>query len=44
MVSGEVDTWPHEYVLGRKDGQRVLIELVCPRFRAGEGVAGTDAH
>ena len=35
------DTWPHEYVLSRKDGQRELIELVCARFRAGEGVAGT---
>ena len=34
-------TWPHEYVLSRKDGQRELIELVCARFRAGEGVAGT---
>ena len=35
------ETWPHEYVLSRKDGQRELIELVCARFRAGEGVAGT---
>ena len=35
------NTWPHEYVLSRKDGQRELIELVCARFRAGEGVAGT---
>ena len=34
-------TWPHEYVLSRKDGQRELVELVCARFRAGEGVAGT---
>ena len=33
------DTWPHEYVLSRKDNQRELIELVCARFRAGEGVA-----
>ncbi len=32
------DTWPHEYVLSRKDNQRELIELVCARFRAGEGV------
>ena len=31
-------TWPHEYVLSRKDDQRELIELVCARFRAGEGV------
>lgn len=33
------DTWPHEYVLSRKDDQRELIEVVCARFRAGEGVA-----
>ena len=31
-------TWPHEYVLNRKDNQRELFELVCARFRAGEGV------
>ena len=31
-------TWPHEYVLSRKDHQCELIELVCARFRAGEGV------
>ena len=35
------NTWPHEYVLSHKDGQPELIELVCARFRAGEGVAGT---
>ena len=34
------NAWPHEYVLSRKDGQRELIELVCARFRAGEGVVG----
>ena len=34
------DSWPHEYVLSRKDCQRELIEVVCARFRAGEGVAG----
>ena len=33
------DSWPHEYVLSRKDNQRELIEVVCARFRAGEGVA-----
>ena len=33
------NTWPHEYVLSRKDDQRELIELVRARFRAGEGVA-----
>ena len=33
------DTWPHEYVLTEKDGQRDLLAAVCDRFRAGEGVA-----
>jgi len=34
------DTWPHEYVLSRKDRQHELVELVVARFRAGEGVSG----
>ena len=34
------DSWPHEYVLSRKDSQRELVDAVCARFRAGEGVAG----
>jgi len=34
------DTWPHEYVLSEKDGQQELLEAVCERFRAGEGVPG----
>ena len=33
------DTWPHEYVLTKRDGQRELLAAVCERFRAGEGVA-----
>ncbi|MDE2879537.1 hypothetical protein [Candidatus Palauibacter soopunensis] len=33
-------TWPHEYVLSRKDRQNALIEVVVARFRAGEGVSG----
>ncbi|MCE2500809.1 MAG: hypothetical protein J4G13_08110 [Dehalococcoidia bacterium] len=32
------ETWPHEYVLLQKDGQRELLEAVCERFRNGEGV------
>ena len=32
-------TWPHEYVLTRRDGQREFLAAVCERFRAGEGVA-----
>ena len=33
------DTWPHEYVLIETDSQQELLEAVCERFRAGEGVA-----
>ena len=33
------DTWPHEYVVTEKDSQQELLEEVCKRFRAGEGVA-----
>ena len=33
------DTWPHEYVLTERDGQQELLNAVCERFRAGEGVA-----
>ena len=33
------DTWPHEYVLPEKDRQQELLDAVCERFRAGEGVA-----
>ena len=33
------DTWPHEYVLSEKDCQQDLLEAVCERFRAGEGVS-----
>ena len=32
------DTWPHEYVLTEKDNQRELLDAICTRFRAGEGV------
>ena len=33
------ETWPHEYVVSGRDGQQELLEAVCERFRAGEGVA-----
>ena len=33
------DTWPHEYVLSEMYGQQKLLDAVCERFRAGEGVA-----
>ena len=34
------DTWPHEYVVIKKDGQEELLAAVCKRFCAGEGVNG----
>ena len=36
---GLLGTWPQEYVLSEKDGQQELLETICGRFRAGEGVA-----
>ena len=33
------DTWPHEYVLSDKDGQKELLAAVVERFKTGEGVA-----
>ena len=33
-------TWPHEYVVVKKDGQEDLFTEVCRRFCAGEGVDG----
>ena len=32
-------TWPHVYILSEQDGQQELLETICGRFRAGEGVA-----
>ena len=34
------DTWPHEYVLLQKDGQRELIATVRDRMQTGEGLIG----
>ncbi len=34
------DTWPHEYVLLRKDNQRELFAAMTRRFKDGEGVRG----
>jgi hypothetical protein len=34
------ETWPHEYVLLRKDSQRELLEAICERLCNGEGVPG----
>ena len=33
------DTWPHEYVLLRKDAQDELFDAIRELFRGGEGVA-----
>ena len=32
------DTWPHEYVLSKKDGQRELLNAIYARFQNGEDV------
>ena len=34
------ETWPHEYVLLKKDNQRELFAAMLPRFKDGEGVPG----
>ena len=34
------DTWPHEYVVIKKDKQQELLAAVCKRFCSGEGVDG----
>lgn len=31
-------TWPHEYVVIKKDGQQALLAAFCARISAGEGV------
>ena len=31
-------TWPHEYVVVKKDGQQALLDAFCARITAGEGV------
>ena len=34
------DTWPHEYVMVKKDRQQELFEAVRARMSAGEGLQG----
>lgn len=34
------ETWPHEYVFVRRDNQRQLMDAICKRLTAGEGVEG----
>lgn len=38
------DTWPHECVLTGKDNQRNLLDGICSRFRAGEGICSQCLH
>ena len=32
------ETWPHEYVVVKKDGQEKLLAAFCERINRGEGV------
>ena len=32
------DSWPHEYVVIKRDGQEELLAAFCVRIAAGEGV------
>ncbi|MYD65241.1 MAG: hypothetical protein F4X26_04535 [Chloroflexi bacterium] len=34
------ETWPHEYVVIKKDGQQALLAAFCARITRGEGVEG----
>ncbi len=34
------ETWPHEYVLLQKDGERELMQAVCQRICDGEAFNG----
>ncbi len=34
------DTWPHEYVVVKKDGQQALLAAFCTRIARGEGIEG----
>ena len=34
------DTWPHEYVVVKEDGQQALLAAFCARIARGEGVEG----
>ena len=34
------DTWPHEYVLIKRDKQQELLAAICTRIADGEGITG----
>lgn len=38
------DTWPHEYVMVKKDRQEELLAAFCTRIARGEGVACRFFH
>lgn len=38
------DTWPHEYVVVKKDGQEELLAAFCERIGRGEGVVCRFFH
>ena len=38
------DTWPHEYVVVKKDGQEELLAAFCARIARGEGVECSFFH
>ena len=38
------ETWPHEYVLLQKDGQRELMEMMRDRMKDGEALVGRFFH
>ena len=39
-ASTYAETWPHEYVLLQKDGERELMQAVCQRMLDGEAFNG----
>ena len=38
------ETWPHEYVVIRRDGQQELLAEFCRRVLQGEGIEGHFFH
>ena len=38
------ETWPHEYVVVKRDGQQALLAAFCQRIQRGEGVEGRFFH
>lgn len=38
------ESWPHEYVVVKRDGQQELLTAFCERISRGEGVEGRFFH